>query len=88
MKRYVSYYYGERFVGYEAMNADAQYLGGQLDSAFEITLDKMGEAFNVIRLLVEAEDKLSVEISGKYDIDYLFVLAQKAEDSMLEGIMH
>lgn len=88
MKRYVSYYFGERFDGYEAMNADAKYLGAQLESALEIRLDKMGEAFNVIRLLVEAEDKLSVEINGIYDIDYLFKLALKAEDSMLERIIH
>ena len=50
MKRYVSYNFGERFDGYEAMNADAKYLGGQLDSALEMTLEKMTEAFNRVVL--------------------------------------
>ena len=85
MSRYVSYYFGERYVGYDAMHRDAQYLGGQLESAVEMTLDEMGKAFSVIRLLVDAEDRLSVEISGMHEIDYLLKLAQKADDSMLEG---
>lgn len=88
MKRYVSYYFGERLVGGEGMNADAEYLGAQLDSAVEMTLDNMDRAFTVISLLVEAEHNLSEEIKGIYDIGYLFALAQKAEDNILERIKH
>ncbi len=88
MERYTSYYYGEKFVGDEAMHADAACLAGQLNATEETTLDKMSEAFNVIRLLAEAEDQLGMKINIMYDIDYLFKLSIKAESTMLEGIMH
>lgn len=88
MEGYTSYYFGERFVGDEAINKDAAYLGGQLNATRETTLDKMGEAFNVISLLSEAEEQRGVEIPSPYNIDSLFKLAIQSESNMLEGIRH